>query len=55
MVGPDDIFRVMISYGPVDEIRVENKPIYEGTVEGALKAFEKKRKDRIRHGYIQVD
>ncbi len=56
--GPNDTFRVFTSWGPITwsgEARVKHKVIFEGDVEGAIKAFEKKRNDRIRHGYTQVD
>lgn len=53
--GPKNIYRVLISYGPKGSELVTNKTIYEGDVEGAMKAFAKKKKDRIRHGYVEIE
>ena len=53
--GPDDTFRVFTSWGRIGSEQVKNKVIYEGEIEGCMKAFQKKRKDRVKHGYDEVD
>lgn len=64
--GPDDTFRVFTTWGPMqkrfgllnktmDNPQVKHKVIYEGKIDGCMKAVEKKRKDRLRHGYTLVD
>lgn len=53
--GPDDTFRVFTSWGPMGSDLVKHRVIYEGKIDGAMKAVEKKRKDRIRHGYTQIE
>lgn len=54
MPGPNDTFRVLTSWGKIGFEQVRHKIIYEGKLEGAMKAYEKKRKDRVRHGYDEI-
>ncbi len=53
--GPDNTFRVYTTWGRIGNPQVKHKVIYEGDVDGAMKAVEIKRKERIRHGYTQVE
>lgn len=53
--GPNDTFRVYTSWGRIGSELERNKVIYEGKLDGAMKAYEKKRKDRVRHGYDEIE
>ncbi len=53
--GPNDTFRVYTSWGRIGSANTTHKIIYTGDIDGAMESFQKKRKDRMKHGYTVIE